>query len=113
MEKGQRSRECWGRGVALLHRAAGRCNMNGKKESVLQSYGKTSVLDRGRRLQARKSLVGLGNRKASVPTAWCLGEVAGQDTEWQVGASSQRVLVNGLDFILRAMAGLWKVLNRN
>lgn len=61
------------------------------------------------RLQARKGLVGLRNRKANVPEAWCLGKAGGQDTDWQVSAGSHRVLVNSLDFILRAMPGLWKV----
>lgn len=63
MEKSQRSRECWGRGVALLYRAAGRSNVSEKKESLLQSYGKTSVLDRGRKAPGKKELSGSGEQK--------------------------------------------------
>lgn len=39
-------------------------------------------------------------------------EVAKDDTEWQVGASSHKVLVNSLDFILKTMGSLWRILNR-
>lgn len=38
---------------------------------------------------------------------------AGNDTEWQVGASSPRALLDSLDFILRTTGGLWRVLNRD
>lgn len=81
----------------LLYRAAG-CHMKEKKESVLERSETKSALDkkRERPRQEKTECVWL----TEMPEARGLRSAGRDDTERKVSASSHRLLVNSLNFIL-------------